>query len=663
MGKSETYERRINIYINGQVVNNDIASIRKEMFKLTNELARTTRGTDEYNKKAAELRRIKSILKEHQDAISANKSAWDRSKSAVTGFIGKFAGIAGAAVGAWKGIKSIIDSTEGLSDRWSKMVGGVKEFFFEFKHAIGSVDFRSFFDGLGEAFERGKHLAEEMDALADRRAYSDYKIAQWDRESKKLQETTKNREIDITKRHEAAKQREEIELRIQARTVDLAQRTFQIEKETWEGRNKMAVEEALKLYEAIDNMDIAQRQRMEKSWNLFNLEYSPEKAAEMIKNFAPRDGYENISAESRKQFTDYMLLLEKGEGEVLPKLFNAFKNIEAATAQAQERFNAVVRESSGIGVKAGREGGIDVPDDVSSIVEQTMQAGMTLTEFMDSQDEQFRKKQTDRLVEWSKTVTDQTEIQIQVQKGAIEEIEEARKKAFEEEKRDYEDKLLMAMDYASAVGSVLGQAVADGEMTAKEAAKQILLIAIDALRSYAKIAITQATIGSLTSADSIATFGASGIAKAAILTALIEAALAGVETVIKNKMYTGGHTGWGGKYEPAGVVHKREWVANAEMVASPVTGPIIQALEQIRTGTAGYEAGGGVSSGPASAAAAPASLSLTTDPELKLIMKGVVRLLAKIDKEGVRTDFGYREADGVRKVMDKLTALEEGVSL
>lgn len=45
---------------------------------------------------------------------------------------------------------------------------------------------------------------------------------------------------------------------------------------------------------------------------------------------------------------------------------------------------------------------------------------------------------------------------------------------------------------------------------------------------------------------------------------------------------TGGFTGEGGKFEPAGIVHKGEWVAPQEMVKDPITGPIISKLENSR---------------------------------------------------------------------------------
>lgn len=51
---------------------------------------------------------------------------------------------------------------------------------------------------------------------------------------------------------------------------------------------------------------------------------------------------------------------------------------------------------------------------------------------------------------------------------------------------------------------------------------------------------------------------------------------------------SGGFTPKGGKYEPAGIVHKGEWVASQELLASPVARPMIEALDYAqRTNTIG----------------------------------------------------------------------------
>jgi len=87
------------------------------------------------------------------------------------------------------------------------------------------------------------------------------------------------------------------------------------------------------------------------------------------------------------------------------------------------------------------------------------------------------------------------------------------------------------------------------------------------------------------------TFGAAGIAQFA----------AGIARIIGNiaaaKGYLGfahgGYTGDGGKYEPAGVVHRGEYVVPKEIVHNPTYSGHIHALEAARTG--GYADGGIVS--------------------------------------------------------------------
>lgn len=64
----------------------------------------------------------------------------------------------------------------------------------------------------------------------------------------------------------------------------------------------------------------------------------------------------------------------------------------------------------------------------------------------------------------------------------------------------------------------------------------------------------------------------------------------GVANLIGGLFADGGYTGKGGKYQPAGIVHKGEWVANQELVTGAVTGPIIKMLEGVRLN--GYSDGG-----------------------------------------------------------------------
>jgi hypothetical protein len=659
----KTYNRTINIFINGKEVENSLKSIEKEYYKLRNEVAGLVKGSAEYNEKVAELQRIRSILTDHKTAINGTKGAWDKAKDGITGFMTKAAGIAGVAYGAWKGIKTIIDSSNRLTDGWEKLIGGAKELFTEFKISLANIDFTNFIEGLTEAWRRGRMLAEELQQLNDVRAYQDYKISALNRESRALQEIIKNRDLDVKTKEDAAIKRELIEKQIYDRSVLIAQRTFNYEKTMWEGRNKMAAEEAVKLYETISELDPEIRKKLEQGWAYFmGIEGSPSKAAERLRGINP-DGpgvgaFTGLTSDAIKQFADYMEILESGEKEVLPKLFLAFKNIEIATAEAQERFNSVIKERSSITAQIKNTDGESKDDfDIMGLYKLNRKSfEKTVKDLRKNIDDAYKKLRPT----WMENTIKDAEFRAKVDQDVNDKIIKQREDLMEKEKEQTAKKLDLYMNFASDIGAVLGQSVADGEMTAKDAAKQLVLIAIDALRQYAKIAIAQSTMASLAQPDSVATFGTTGIWRAAILTALIEAALSGVETIIKKGLYTGGFTGWGGMYEPAGsvggsIVHGQEWVANRNMVTSPVYGPMIQALEQVQRG--GLAVGGYAGSLPGQ------EVKGLTDPSLAPAINRLNRFLDKLDRNGVTMSFGMREANGVRKSMNKLLDLESNVSL
>lgn len=85
------------------------------------------------------------------------------------------------------------------------------------------------------------------------------------------------------------------------------------------------------------------------------------------------------------------------------------------------------------------------------------------------------------------------------------------------------------------------------------------------------------------------TFGGAGVAQFAAGIVRILANIAAAKEFIGG-FAEGGFTGQGGKYEPAGIVHKGEYVTPQHIVNSPVAQPHIAALESMRT--KGYADGG-----------------------------------------------------------------------
>jgi hypothetical protein len=85
---------------------------------------------------------------------------------------------------------------------------------------------------------------------------------------------------------------------------------------------------------------------------------------------------------------------------------------------------------------------------------------------------------------------------------------------------------------AASVGALIGQMATDAEMTTKDMAKQILLIALDSAHAVARIAIAEIWARSLKREDSVASFGAVGVLRALVISALVESAFAGLKASI-----------------------------------------------------------------------------------------------------------------------------------
>jgi TP901 family phage tail tape measure protein len=73
---SASYDRRINLFINGQAITNDVKSIRAEMMKLVNEQARMTLGSKQYLAHAAQIRTLNGILAQHRQEIAGVAKGW-----------------------------------------------------------------------------------------------------------------------------------------------------------------------------------------------------------------------------------------------------------------------------------------------------------------------------------------------------------------------------------------------------------------------------------------------------------------------------------------------------------------------------------------------------------------------------------------------------------
>ena len=115
MASKSTINKRGNIYINGREVSNDIKSIRTEMQKAVNDIARMKRGSDEYNAKAKEIRTLKAIIQEHNQQLRTTEQRWSSLNNVANG-LKKYSGIilsfVGSLTGATLGFQKCAEEAE-----------------------------------------------------------------------------------------------------------------------------------------------------------------------------------------------------------------------------------------------------------------------------------------------------------------------------------------------------------------------------------------------------------------------------------------------------------------------------------------------------------------------------------------------------------------------
>lgn len=121
--------------------------------------------------------------------------------------------------------------------------------------------------------------------------------------------------------------------------------------------------------------------------------------------------------------------------------------------------------------------------------------------------------------------------------------EENYKKEFELENKRKADLVAIGIDFSNEMGELIGGAMMGNEDLVASSLKNIINMGLDLLKVQVQMAIAGATAQSLAQPDSVATFGASGLARAAILVGLIEAAFSVVKSVIGSAL---GKIGKGG---------------------------------------------------------------------------------------------------------------------
>jgi TP901 family phage tail tape measure protein len=113
---SKTYNRRINLYINGSEVKNDIKSISAEYKKARNQLSRMTIGSKEYNAQLKKVRGLKTVMDQHNAQLRTTEKRMFSLSNIAKGFNKYFMVFATASAGLLGLIQMVRKATQAYNE-------------------------------------------------------------------------------------------------------------------------------------------------------------------------------------------------------------------------------------------------------------------------------------------------------------------------------------------------------------------------------------------------------------------------------------------------------------------------------------------------------------------------------------------------------------------
>lgn len=655
MAKDKTYDRHINIWINGKEVRNDVSSIRKEMYQLTNQQAKMTIGSEEYVEKGKEIKQLKGILKEHQESISATGSRWGFLGNSVSGGISKMtaafkafmanpivfilAAIVGAVTALVKAFKSSDSGATEFAARFEQIkaiLDVVRQRLISATEAIGHVfkgewkeaaeSMKEVFTGIGEQIKFATRAAYDYQQALDKTqdAENNYisKAAENRNRIAKLEYTAQDRSRSTEERKKALL--EAIDIAMEEVTVDKDFKKQKLDNEI----NYLAGKAGLRAEDVLGFILMTDAEQQNADESLQTLRNNNEdKFAEIEKLYADWIDADTKFYEENKRNISRISGFEE---EIINEIEETDKKAHESILKRREE-----REKAGV-------------DEMKRLADE-YKAGKDL---QDQIDLKRRETEQQRRADREKEGVDE-----------FKRLEDQYRTAEQLEQEHTDAKVRIAASATNLLAAVAGKhkALLKASLIA-DTAVAIAEIIIQNRKANAATMAWGALGGPIGMLFARATTMKNNVATGIEIAKVVAASMVGLAG-----LYEGGFTEKGPKYEPAGIVHKGEWVASQEMVNSPRTGPIIAALESTRV-NGSYAQGGYADGGYASGSLSAGSSALLT-PDLGRVLESNTKainllngILSEINQNGVSTRFTYGTIDNIRRGMNKLSDLESDVT-
>jgi len=587
-----------------QVLRNLSGSSIKELERaqktLTLEIKNTARGTEEYIRKTKQLSQVRGELSK----TKTDMGQFTTSQNRLVGTLSRGLGLIGGFYGAIKAGQAIISSAEASSDRWAVALGGVSGALDYIKKSLATLDFTNFIQNTREAARAGADYAKQLDEIEDRNRAVSISDAEVNLKIAQLQQTYR----DATKSDQERITAIDEILRLERQQVDVRK---DIAEQAWSARlayfqslgiTEKAIIENLKNYELnkdlIEQADaynkaLAERQQLSQIYANTTIPLTEKEKmamADLNALIANTDADVISFADIRQKYTK----LSAKDLDELVKLYTSLFTTETAyfenTTRAAAKRSQLIKEMRGD--KEPVETVSSTPIDMSGIND------LYSDQYYQDAAESIRM-QVDQLADETFQIAEQNASDIEHMN--LNHIRTNAEYEFEQYQQTIEGKK-----------ALLRQQLAEGIIAEKEYRDK--LAALDTEHMEWKLGMYSQMFGALsglfkqntmayriTASAEAAINTYAGAARALkdyawpfnliVMATVLASGLAQVAKINSVQFSSGGYTGPGGKYEPAGVVHKGEYVLSQDQMRDPAIKSFINSYaEPIRTASFNHQA-------------------------------------------------------------------------
>jgi hypothetical protein len=532
--------------------------------QLQAELAKTTRGTDEWIKKSKQLGQINGEIKKVRTEMNGVSGAQSNLFGKLQGSLTAFMGVAAGAWGVVRAGASIMKSAQQASDAWEISITGLKWGFDALKKNIATMNFGTLITDMQRAAAAGREYAKIMDDLGDKERAYKVLVSELRIEIERLERVRDNVNLGNQARMEAAQKINELEREQFELNQGLKEKYFEAEMKRikrFTGLSEEQIKTFIKQYIEQEELRksaekyLAAQELVNKSTSTgskflslitgntvdfsMSMSMSAEQLAELKRLIAS-------TPEDAKEYAKTLKAVGAVTDIELDKLTKAWEDLNGAelsslqlTQRNEAKLNALKKSFSDEREKNNER---ELNNQLAALDKQHVQLLYEIDRayLEEHQNKQLHQKQieaaeiahlqamiamrkhyglesltqerqlmkmrialleefrneekmfSDSLIQENFKVTqDYLDAEFKAIEDQAKELAKLDADALERKKQLAEQQTNITRDMAMAMGTLLGQAAMDAEMTAQQLAKELILVALDALEAFVNITLAE----------------------------------------------------------------------------------------------------------------------------------------------------------------------------